>query len=188
MPSFEFDESCLGNDELMYEKLVGLCSMIISRHFYANHSEREDLISTGVLKALTMLDTGYWDPSKGKLMSFLYTGIRNEMHNYLYRISREVLFDEYHEDSYTHDALGETDRLHMEYFYIEDVCSSFNLGVDIRLLVVEELRHYGFQIIDEPCDLERDDRAFEVYSQEFLSEMIKRVCGAVLWKRQELCR
>lgn len=187
MPSFEFDESCLQDEEVLYEKLVGLCSMIISRHFYANQSEREDLISTGVLKALTMIEAGYWKPEKGTLMSLLYTGIRNEMHNYLYRISREVLYDDYYEDSYTHDDLGETNSLHIEFFIIDEVCSSFNLGVDIRKLVVEEIKHYGFSVVEEPDALEIDSRVYDIYTEDFISELIKRVCGAVLWKRQELC-
>ncbi len=148
MSKFVFDESCLSDDLLLYQKLCDLSSIIITRHFYANIKEKEDLVSVGVTKALTMLNDGYWDASKGKLMSFLYTGMRNEMHNYLYRISREVLYDEYYEESYLDGSLDEPDILALDFKYVDEVCLFFSAYGDLRDYVIMNLEENGFKVVN----------------------------------------
>ncbi len=149
MAKFIFDENCLDDDELLYKNLSDLCSIIISRHFYANHNEREDLMSVGIIKALEMLNAGHWDPFKGRLMSFLYSGIRNDMHNYLYRVSREVLCDEYHDDSRNSVSIEDSDVLSIDYKLIDEVCSFFSDAYgDMRDFVVMNLEDNGFRVIN----------------------------------------
>ena len=152
MSKFVFDESVLSDDYLLYSKLCDLCNMIISRHFYANTREKEDLVSVGVTKALSMISDGHWDPRKGRLMSFLYTGMRNEMHNYLYRISREILYDDYYEESYTDISLEEPDILSIDFKYVDDVCKSFISYGDLRDYVVMNLEDNGFKVTNYKKD------------------------------------
>lgn len=81
--------------ETGYENIMSLCNIVLNSHYsYVNYSDREDLISIGVLKTLELLKRTKFDPSRSSLKNYLYTGVRNEMKNYLYRTGKEVIVDD----------------------------------------------------------------------------------------------
>ena len=77
-----------------YENICNLCDIVISRHFYSNPSyDKEDLKQVGLYKALSLLKRSNYNPTKASLFNYLYTGIRNEIHNYVYKMSKDFVVD-----------------------------------------------------------------------------------------------
>ena len=183
--AFNLCEEDLKDDTILCEKLVNLSSIVYTRHFYANGNEKQDLISVGVLKALSLVRGGKWDPEKGKLITYLYTGIRNEMHNYIYRISREVLMDNEFIDMQGSLEIEaeDTSFLEIRYEVVQEVCESFKRFGDISPVVALSLNGKGFKVVGaEGAKVEVE---FEEFNEEFYIELIDRVGGAVLWKNRE---
>lgn len=75
------------------KNLMTLSEIVMNSH-YSYATDKEDLKSVGVKKALDLLYNGGFDPSRSSLKNYLYTGMRNEMKNYLYKNSRDVPVDD----------------------------------------------------------------------------------------------
>ena len=69
------------------EALENLVNVVVNKHF-SHYNELEDLVSVGLLKCIELLEVNAFDPvkypAKSALKNFLYTGIRNEVGNYIY--------------------------------------------------------------------------------------------------------
>ena len=50
--ALQLSEEDLVNEEVLASKLVTLAEIVVRKHFYASVSEKDDLVSIGVLKAL----------------------------------------------------------------------------------------------------------------------------------------
>lgn len=90
-----FDEN--GNVRLTEQavnNLMMLSEIVMNTHYSYARSEKDDLRSVGVSKALSLLEIGTFDPKRSSLKNYLYTGMRNEMKNYLYKLGREVPVDD----------------------------------------------------------------------------------------------
>lgn len=73
----------------VYEMVDNIVQVVFYTHFsYITDQElRKDLWQIGYLKAYELLNNGNYDPTMS-LRNFLYTGIRNEMHNTLYHLGK----------------------------------------------------------------------------------------------------
>lgn len=79
------------NDPEAYDQVCSLIRAVIVRHFsYLPASEKEDAFSEGLLKVVLLLKDGKFDPARSSMKNYLYTGIRNEITNYLYRKRKEI--------------------------------------------------------------------------------------------------
>lgn len=187
--SFKLSERDLCNEDVLCKKIVDLSNIVFNRHFYINLWEKEDLISVGVVKALSLIREGNWRKEKGNLVTFLYSGIRNEMHNYIYRVSREVCYGDFYYES---DSDGvEPDEnygfLDIEFRVVREVCSCFSGYGDLTCVVVSELSKVGFNILNSECDnmvcsINTD------YDVNLYTDLISRLKGAVIWKTREYYR
>jgi hypothetical protein len=164
------------------EKLLDLAGIVFRKHFYASYEEKEDLISIGVLKALTLISGGTFDNEKGKVINFLYTGMRNEMHNYIYHKNKKIkgmdvlgesVFDVYFED----------DGFEIDFCFVAEVCSGFLIYGDLKFEVSEELKRRGFCVVGIQDDIISESSL--VISEEFKKDLLDRLCGVVLWKSRE---
>lgn len=190
--SLQLSEKDLENQDVLAEKLITLAEIVVRKHFYASLQDKEDLVSIGVLKALTMISSGNWDKSKGNFMTYIYTGMRNDMHNYLYHENKfdttdlDVLSDRGKEDEYF-----ESDEVFMSYSLIHSVCLNFipSFGDNIERLVLLELEEMGYVIKGrvEPvsaysycCDLVVDE-----YGEDAQKDIVSRIIGIILWKKKE---
>ena len=78
-----------------YAYLKEFCNIIVCKNFsYIKSFEREDLISVGVLKCIDLISKQRFDPERNSLKNFLWTGVRNEITNFLYRSSKESPVEE----------------------------------------------------------------------------------------------
>jgi hypothetical protein len=77
------------------QDLYKLAEIVLNSHFsYVSRSDREELVSAGIVKALSFIKESAYDPSRSSLKNVLYTAMRNEMKNTLYRSSRELLVED----------------------------------------------------------------------------------------------
>lgn len=82
----------------VYFRIRKLTEIVFQKHFSALTMHKEDLISIGMIKAITMLERGDFNSEKGNMINYLYSGIRNSMHNYYMKninyARKEILVDE----------------------------------------------------------------------------------------------
>ena len=73
----------------IYEMVDNIVQVVFYTHFsYITDQElRKDLRQIGFLKAYELLNNGNYDPTMS-LRNFIYTGVRNEMHNTLYHLGK----------------------------------------------------------------------------------------------------
>lgn len=192
--SLNLTEKDLNNPDVLGEKLITLSEIVIRKHFYASLQDKEDLVSVGVLKALTMISEGNWDKSKGNFCSFIYTGIRNEIHNFLYHenkfntVDLEALLETGKEDSYFED-----DVVYISYSLIHAVCMNFisSFGNNIERLVIIELEELGYRIKgrvfldDDSAYIYYSDLVVDEYGIEARNDIVSRIIGIILWKKKE---
>lgn len=189
---FVFCEEDLKNEHILSQKLTDLSCIVFTRHYFASKVEREDLISIGVVKALSLIQGGSWTQSRGKMLNYLYTGIRNEMHNYLYKMSREVC-SEYTVGvniTCSINSFSNDNDYFIDQSIIEEVCSDFLCYGNLADIVSEKLSDMGFIIRDwkrkNKCDLTKVlGEVVNTYSIEFSVDLIDRLCGAVIWKLKD---
>ena len=67
-----------------------IVTVVFRIHFYyvTDYDLEMDLKQEGYLKAYSLLKEGNYDPSKN-LRTFIYTGVRNAMTNYMYHVRKE---------------------------------------------------------------------------------------------------
>ena len=67
-----------------------IVTVVFRIHFYyiSDYDLEMDLKQEGYLKAYSLLAEGNYDPSKN-LRTFIYTGVRNAMTNYMYHVRKE---------------------------------------------------------------------------------------------------
>lgn len=188
----QLTERDLQNPDELGEKLMQLAEIIIRKHFYASYKDKDDLVSEGVLKALTLIDEGKWDRSKGSFVSFIYTGMRNSIHNYLYHqnkfplIDPESLRDDGIEDLYFSDT-----ECPISYGLVHSVCMKFfnAFGQGIEDSVIEKLKELGYTVqgrVQEP----HYPRGYssiisERYDDVTEDDIVGRLIGIILWKKKD---
>jgi DNA-directed RNA polymerase specialized sigma24 family protein len=70
--------------------ITNIVTVVFRIHFYyvTDYDLEMDLKQEGYLKAYSLLAEGNYDPSKN-LRTFIYTGVRNAMTNYMYHTRKE---------------------------------------------------------------------------------------------------
>ena len=70
--------------------ITNIVTVVFRIHFYyvSNEDLEQDLKQEGYLKAYELLAKGNYDPTKS-LRTFIYTGVRNAMTNYMYHQNKE---------------------------------------------------------------------------------------------------
>jgi hypothetical protein len=108
--------------------------------------------------------------------------MRNEMHNYLYRNSREITCENFYEES-KNDIYFESENFKIDYKVIEEVCNNFKFYGSLERPVAVNLRDMGFKVVNTR---NIDSGGFsQGYSIDFCKDVINRISGAVIWKSRE---
>lgn len=66
----------------LYLQIMKLAEIVFHTHYSFLKDHKEDMISVSIDKALRMLEKGDFDPARGNLRNYLYSGMRNEQQNY----------------------------------------------------------------------------------------------------------
>lgn len=192
--SLDLTEKDLENLDILGEKLIQLAEIIIRKHFYASYADKDDLVSVGVLKALTLIHEDKWTKAKGNFMTYIYTGMRNEIHNYLYHqnkfstVDPDSLRDEGIDDKYFVEEV-----CYIEYSLIHSVCINFinSFGEGIEELVLDKIKDIGY-IVRGKVEGEQTNSLKcynsiirEQYDESTEEDVIGRLIGLILWKKKE---
>lgn len=142
--------------------ISNIVTVVFRIHFYyiTNEDLEQDLKQEGYLKAYELLAQGNYDPSKN-LRTFIYTGVRNAMTNYMYHQNKESHFnldiindqswqswkdvttDDYWKGKVfcTNDDLN--DNLNLTIEYILEICDKYNSFGDYSSVILNELSNLG---------------------------------------------
>lgn len=191
--SLQLSEKDIENPEELGKKLMTLAEIVVRKHFYASSEEKEDLVSIGVVKALEMIKEGTFSSNKGNFATYIYTCMRNEMHNYLYHVNKykqvdlDELINSGKEDTYFEDG-----TISIEYGLVHLVCMRFSkyFGDDLETCVLNELENRGFSISgmykDPYISYTYESSILEdTYGKEIKDDVIDRIIGVVLWKKKK---
>lgn len=77
------------------QDLIKLAEIVCNSHYgFADSTVKEDLQQVGLLKALEWLHDNDFDPTRSSLKNVLYTAMRNEMKNFMYRNTKDTPTDD----------------------------------------------------------------------------------------------
>lgn len=145
--------------EAMIQNIV---TVVFRIHFYyvTDYDLEQDLKQEGYLKAYELLAEGNYDPNKN-LRTFIYTGVRNAMTNYMYHSKKEShksldvidsqLWQKYElvtSDAYWKNKIYiENDDIISHYdvdlSLVYEICSKYSMFGDYLDVVLNELKKLG---------------------------------------------
>ena len=139
-----------------------IVTVVFRIHFYyiKDPDLEMDLKQEGYLKAYELLASGNYDPSKN-LRTFIYTGVRNAMTNYMYHYNKEshtdlelitnqmwqryesVTMDGYWEGKifYTNESIKDNHTIDLETVY--SICDKYSMFGDYSSIIINELNKLG---------------------------------------------
>lgn len=191
----QLSEKDLYDESVLATKLITLAEIIVRKHFYASVNEKEDLVSIGVVKALCMIKDEKFSPNRGNFTTYLYTGMRNDMHNYLYHQNKfnTVDIDEMLETG-EDETYFQEDVIKIDYSLIHTVCMKFSqfLGDSIETSVLRSITDLGFEV-DGILSNNQISNTFSIcndileesYGESVRDDMINRLVGLILWEKKE---
>ncbi len=194
--SLQLTSADLENPDILGRKLITLAEIIIRKHFYASVNEKDDLVSVGLVKAFSMLNDNKFNKDRGNICTYLYTGMRNDMHNYLYHQNKFNLTDiSSMIDTGVDDGYFEEEYFSIPYSVVHIVCMKFIkvFGEGIEADVLQRLKEVGFTITGKAesnpnikvryvC---RNDVLLDCFGQEVKDDVVNRIVGLVIWKKKE---
>lgn len=145
--------------EAMIKNVV---TVVFRIHFYyvTNYDLEQDLKQEGYLKAYELLAQGNYDPNKN-LRTFIYTGVRNAMTNYMYHHKKEshealetitsqtwqgyekVTLDGFWKGKiYNEDTEDDVDYK-IDLAIVYEVCSKYQVFGDYLNTILYELKNLG---------------------------------------------
>ena len=193
-------ESDLNNPDVLGEKLIQLAEIVVRKHFYASVKEKDDLVSVGVLKALQLIQGNSWTKQKGSFVNYIYSGMRNDMHNYLYHQNKFSIIDidamiDTPSDTDVEDCYLSSVSCDIDYGLIHSVCINFtcSFGNDIELLVLHQMSELGYTIRNTCGNIRYDFNTVsrcspilrEQYGKEVEDDVLGRIIGLILWKKRD---
>ena len=165
--------------------MKALCEIVLNKHYsYVELSVREDLISVGHLKILEMLNKKEFNPTRSSLKNYLYTCVRNEMGNYLYRNTKEIQIDE--EILYSLNESKANVTLDMEkaiiFIPLEEVVTVIKLFKVPRTSIINIVHRLGILGLKVQgfSDIREEDC--------ICTEKEERLCTLIIWRHLEACQ
>lgn len=118
--------------------IFNITEVVLRTHFYyvTDRDLQQDLMQEGYLKAYELLSSGNYDPYRN-LRTFIYTGVRNAMTNYMYHNNKEK-----HEDFDIIDDSAWQQYKHVvsDSYYENKVYCYNNAESDIYTLRLEDIQ------------------------------------------------
>lgn len=158
----------------IYEMIENIVQVVFYSYYnYIKDPElKADLFQIGYLKAYELLNNGNYDPTMS-FRNFIYTGVRNEMHNALYHINKMKTVDLEQLDKYD-NIVGyhETGDYNVEIDYVREICETFNRYGNYFPTVANYLINIG---VIEGKKLKEDRDSLD-------DKMLEGIITLVLWK------
>jgi len=179
----------VNNSSSVESMIHNVVTVVFRIHFYyIRDPELEmDLKQEGYLKAYELLAAGNYDPSKN-LRTFIYTGVRNAMTNYMYHHNKEnhidldtitsqmwqryesITMDNYWEGKifYNNDSIR--DKYEIDLPIIFEICDKYSMFGDYTNIIINELCKLG--IYQEPVKVDKNFKPVPLIKDAILAEII----------------
>lgn len=166
-------------DEDVIEILYDFVNMVIYRHFsYVSAELKRDLTSEGICKVIQMLKAELFDPKISTLVNFLYTGVRNELTNFMHRMKREILVDDPVMFCSEKSMGSSSAKVVISFEKLKELLGKFAERVGGCIFqVIDALKEIGIQITGI-CDIVKTDKCFN-------ERVVDQLKCLVIWKMQE---
>ena len=129
----------------IYDMIENIVSVVFYNYnnYITDPTLKDDLFQQGYLKAYELLNNGNYDPSMS-LRNYIFTGVRNEMHNMLYHINKVQMVDLEKLDKYD-NIVGyhEMGDYEVEEEFVKEICDKFKRHGDYYPLVINYLIKLG---------------------------------------------
>lgn len=142
--------------------ITNIVTVVFRIHFYyvSNEDLEQDLKQEGYLKAYELLAKGNYDPTKS-LRTFIYTGVRNAMTNYMYHQNKESHYFDLdsinsQNNQFSKDVTKDGYWRGKIFCINDDILNDFNISVDYILNLCDKYKSFGDYfpiIINELSDL-----------------------------------
>lgn len=140
----------------LYLQIMKLAEIVFQTHYSFLQEHKQDLISVAIDKAVRMIEKGDFDPSRGNLRNYLYSGMRNEQQNYYVKYLRfsrkEIVTDDL--------SLVQSIRPLYDSVYTIDFSSVYSPILkfhrrygDLRHFALDYILDIGWFILDDVPDL-----------------------------------
>lgn len=164
------------NPERFYKNLCKLARIVLHQHYnYVRPIElQEDLVEEAVVKAINLCLDGNFDPTRSSIRNYLYTGMRNEMQNIMYRRRNLIPVEEVRyteEEAYKCDY---QDALVIDDDLVYSICDKFFIRGNYHNLLIARLRKYG--IDGEDTDLIPPKKPDKRLLDAIFAEYVWRAC------------
>lgn len=157
----------------LYDMIENVVQVVFYTHYnYIKDIElKKDLFQIGYLKAYELLNNGNYDPTMS-FRNFIYTGVRNEMHNALYHHNKMQTVDLEQLDKYD-NIIGyhDTGEYNIELDLVKDICNRFNRYGDYYKIVSNYLVDIGIVHIPK-YEVEIEDN----------TKLLEGIITLVLWE------
>lgn len=145
--------------EAMIQNII---TVVLRIHFYyvTDPELQNDLKQEGYLKAYELLAKGDYDPNRN-LRTYIYTGVRNAMTNYLYHSNKEnhedlelmlsptwqryegITLDSYYKGKLFYEDELDSGKYNVDQDLVEEVITKYKMFGDYKLVVLRELKKVG---------------------------------------------
>lgn len=167
-----YDEE--GNPDIdgqVIEELQKMAEIVANNHFryIEDKYDKEDIISEGIAKGLEMIESCKFDPDYGSsLRNYIYTSMRNEMRNHIYRQNREYPVEEFYGDQKKSPEII-LEEYDVSFQYFKDIIDHYKKRYgDYSSLVIDELEEMGFNIVNCPnCESRKEN-----YDENILERLV----------------
>lgn len=160
------------------DDLYDLANIVFMKHFaFVGEADRMDYVQEAVLKAISLIEGKVFDPSRGSLRNYLYTGMRNQMTNYRYSFKREIPAEEIFAESDDNEEINT--YLDIPLDDVRSVLIRFPKYQPLACYIVGRLSEMGF-LVGGVC---LRDPVPEEYQTT-----VERLVTLVLWARKEYYR
>ncbi len=147
------------NPTRFYNNLRKLALIVLHNHynFVRDYDTQEDLVSAAIMKAIDLCINGVFDPTRGNLRTYLYSGMRNEMQNYVYKKSKLVSVDEVYYDQETGHYDNYAASINEDMVY--RICDKFDRKGNYHNILIRALKQYGMEgdLVDDLEEVENPD-------------------------------
>ena len=179
----------MDNSSSVESMIHNVVTVVFRIHFYyvRDPDLEMDLKQEGYLKAYELLAAGNYDPSKS-LRTFIYTGVRNAMTNYMYHHNKEshvdletitsqmwqryesVTMDGYWEGKifYSNDTIR--DNYDIDLPIVFEVCDKYKMFGDYTNVIINELSNLG--VYDKKAKLEVNFKPVNIVKNAIMGEII----------------
>lgn len=176
------------NSNSVEAMISNIVTVVLRIHFYyvTNYDLIEDLKQEGYLKAYELLAEGNYDPNRN-LRTFIYTGVRNAMTNYMYHNKKEAHdtldlissptwqnYEGVAQNSYWKNKIycENDDYVHsydIDLSIVYEICNKYSMFGDYLDITLKELKNMG--VYSGPVNLNKDIKYLDTVKTAIIGEI-----------------